>query len=508
MAKPAKSRLRRVLLLLKTIASSNRFFVAILVLFALQALWAASSLLYPIAFDENYHLGIIQIYSQQLSPFIAVQPENSSHLGQLTHLPSFLYHYLMSFPYRLLSMFTHDQTTIIVGLRLLNIALFVGGLVLYRTFLLRLGAAKYLTHIAIALTTFVPSVMLLAAGINYDNLLFLLTPLFLLASLHLARGIRTQRKVSFVWLVIFAAVGALASIVKYPFLPIVAGASLALFGLWLARPRRMRLLGTVVTSFRAVRLRWRVALLLLLFVSLGLFGYRYGTNVATYGSIDPACPKVLSVEACSSYGPWIRDHLSLMEIEQNGTVITPDIVYFEFEWFSGIIHRLYFAINHDYYNLGPLPLAAWTVSIVLVASIGCLLLFWRRLHRQLPYLWIVAIAALVYTASLQLVNFSAYARLGELVAVNGRYFIPLLPLIVVVSLLGFMALFERVGRRHAPLLKAVFLLAVSAVILSTCGLMTYLFYSDASWYWPNSPLVNANGWLQQTLAPFMLGEKL
>ncbi len=51
--------------------------------------WIAVSAIYPMLFDEEYHLGIIEIYSHQLSPFITVQPPEAAFHGDITRYGSY-----------------------------------------------------------------------------------------------------------------------------------------------------------------------------------------------------------------------------------------------------------------------------------------------------------------------------------------------------------------------------------------------------------------------------------
>ncbi len=54
---------------------SSKFFWAIVVVVVLQAAWIALSGRYPMAFDEDFHLGIIRLYAHHASPFWSSQPE-------------------------------------------------------------------------------------------------------------------------------------------------------------------------------------------------------------------------------------------------------------------------------------------------------------------------------------------------------------------------------------------------------------------------------------------------
>src|SRR5580692_8418743 len=101
MTKQSSYRRRAVALI-----GSRRFFWGIVALLVLQAVWIACSGRYPMAFDEDFHLGIIRLYAHHLSPFWNGQPAGADAFGAVSRDPSYLYHYLMSFPYRLTSVFT------------------------------------------------------------------------------------------------------------------------------------------------------------------------------------------------------------------------------------------------------------------------------------------------------------------------------------------------------------------------------------------------------------------
>src|SRR5579872_6980280 len=98
----------------RQILSSNKYFIGLVLFFICEALWIAFSGHYPMAFDEDFHFGVIKIYAHHISPFLSHQPANADEFGAIFRDPSYLYHYLMSFPYRLITLFTKDQTIQII----------------------------------------------------------------------------------------------------------------------------------------------------------------------------------------------------------------------------------------------------------------------------------------------------------------------------------------------------------------------------------------------------------
>src|SRR3954469_13979749 len=105
--------------------SSDKFFWGVVILLVVQALWIALSGRYPMAYDEDFHLGVIRLYSHHLSPFWNGHPAGGDAFGAVARDPSYLYHYLMSFPYRLISFITSSQMAQVLVLRFINIGLFV-----------------------------------------------------------------------------------------------------------------------------------------------------------------------------------------------------------------------------------------------------------------------------------------------------------------------------------------------------------------------------------------------
>ena len=174
---------------------SREFFWGVVVLLVLQALWIACSGRYPMAFDEDFHLGIIRLYAHHLSPFWSGQPAGADAYGAIARDPSYLYQWLISFPYRLITVFTNDQTIQVLILRFVNIGLFAWGLSVYRRLLLKTGASAAIVHSCLLVLVLIPVVPLLAAQINYDNLWIPLVGLTLLLTVKFEQELRQRKRV-------------------------------------------------------------------------------------------------------------------------------------------------------------------------------------------------------------------------------------------------------------------------------------------------------------------------
>jgi hypothetical protein len=133
----------------------------------------------------------------------------------------------------------------------------------------------------------------------------------------------------------------------------------------------------------------------------------------------------------------------------------------------------------EYIPAPPLTVANYTAWLLVVGSLICLVVFWRRLWQQ-KYLRYLLVICLFYVLTLFVKNFSQYLHDGEAVAIHGRYLVPVYPLLYAAGALAFGYFFESLGR---PRLK-VALVLVSLVLLSQgAGLITWIYRSDPSWYW-------------------------
>src|SRR5690348_2593324 len=98
-------------------AGSKRFFYGVMAFFVAESLWIVFSARYPLAFDEEFHFGLIQLHASQWLPFFTSQPPHADAYGSVVRDPSYLYHFLMSVPYRLIRLVTINEVAQIIVLR-------------------------------------------------------------------------------------------------------------------------------------------------------------------------------------------------------------------------------------------------------------------------------------------------------------------------------------------------------------------------------------------------------
>jgi hypothetical protein len=478
---------------------SRQFLYGVLAFFALEGLWVACSAVYPMAFDEDFHLGIIKIYGHHWLPFLNSQPESASAFGAVARDPSYLYHYLMSFPYRLLAAITDSQTAQVIVLRLVNVAMFGAGLVLFRKVLRLAGTSAALANTTLALFVLIPIVPLLAGQINYDNLVFPLVAMVCLLAYRLLYDAR-QGVLNLKALALLAVICVLGSLVKYPFLPMAAVAVLFVLGA-MARHwwrKRKTFVQAAHASWRAMSLATRLGLAAALIASLGLFAQRYGLNLVTYHEPVPDCDAVLSEDACMSYGPWARNYY----FANTKQVVDRNPVAYTGLWLQALHYRSFFMVNgpaSGFTNYPPVPIPGAAAVLIAVSGTLALVFFGRSAFRGRPYLVFLFLLTATYVAMLWGDNYSQYLETGQPVAINGRYLLlVLLPLAAVLARVFQLALSR--WPKAKPYVAAAFLL----FFLQGGGVMSFILRSDATWYWQDIKVYQFNNAARHIISPFVI----
>lgn len=488
------------------ILSSRRFFQAIVLFFALESAWIALSAVYPQAFDENFHFGIIKIYSHYWLPFLSSQPPDANAYSAVTRDPSYLYHFLMSFPYRLIALFIHGQTVQVIILRFINIGLWLIGLHLFRRVLLGARISQAAVHVSLLLLALIPVAPQLAGQINYDNLLFPLVAWACLLAMKLfdelkAKQPSTRTILALISLCLFT------SLVKYEFLPIFVG--IVLFLTYIALKRfdgsLRSLWSRIWASWRDESGGWRIVLIALTITGLSMFAQRDGLNLIKYHTLEPDCGKVLSVQACNSYNPWSASHARhqfVLTAEQRGKLHLENPLQYTASWAYWLWYRLFFAVNGpvgNFRNYPPLPLPAATGALIGITGIVSVVVLWRRVFKNSPYLLFFGIVSITYLLTLWADGYMQYRYTDTLVLMNGRYLFPILLLVAAIIVRAFVILLKR-----RQTLKTWLAVVVVFLFLQGGGVMTFILRSEGSWDWPNSAAVKANNAARAALRPVVI----
>ena len=465
---------------------SKRFFYGVIALFLFSSLWIAFSGKYPLAFDENYHYGIVKAYANQFSPFFKHPPANSEAFGDITRYPSYLFHYLMSFPYRVISLFTESDPIKIIFLRIINVFLLSSSLIVFKKIFekLKIGAAT--GNLALLFFVLTPVVPFLGAHINYDNLLIPLTGVVILLAVQVIEELKKGRlNVKYSLLLLITCL--FTSLVKYTFLPVFAALGLA--GAFVlireSMSGRVHVWKQVKPGFAQINLLTRITLIAGLIVGVGLFIERYGLNIVNYHTPAPDCGQVLTVDSCLHYGPWARDYY--LQLGKTGPP-TWGAVRYSGHWAAQSMHELFFAIDQNYHEKSPLPLpyyGAW-----LFGAVGTVLFVinWKKIKR-LAHVHLILFTVISYVFVLWIDNYHRFTTVNWPVAIHGRYLLPLLPLLYALLAYAYKVSFSNF--KWAVEIKAL-LTIVAVLCMLQGGLVTYIIRSSDSWYWNNEVVVRIN----------------
>jgi hypothetical protein len=484
---------------------SRAFFVAILIIFVFEAAWIAISAAYPQVFDENTHFGIIQIYSHQWSPLITHQPPHSEWAGALTRSPNYLYYYLMSFPFKLIVTLTSSVMVQVILLRLINIALFGGGLVLFRKLLLKTKVSPAIVNVALLFFVLLPVVPLLAGQINYDNMVM---PLVALSLLMTTRVIQSIRKGEFPLkrLLLLLTLCMFGCLVKVEFSPVFAAITLWLaWQLWSHRSQRKLPLATQAQKeLHSTSWLQKLVFSLPLLVAFGLFMYTYGVNTVKYHNIVPQCHQVMSRDFCAGYAPWERNQ----EVLAHKAQVNANPVLFLASWMYRMFVAMFFtssgggATGTMYLSVNPLPVIFSCALLIFLAGALLVIIYRHKVFEGYDFIGLFLFVAVIYFLSIFLRNYLDYVRLGEKIAIQGRYLFPIvLPCMLVVAL-GFRQLFGHRAHLKVALLSVTFLL-----FLQGGGALTYILSSNQSWYWKGNFISKINQAAQSAVGPLVVSKK-
>jgi len=406
---------------------SNWVTVSIILLFSIEASWLAITSQFQMAFDEAWHFGLIQFFSHHLNPFITSQPSSSYALGPIVHNGSFLYHYLLSFPYRLIAHFTSNLKVQIISLRFINISMAIASLLIMRKIFTRLGFSRPLSNIILLIFAFTPIVTVLSAQINYDNLVIL----SIAATLYLLiRFIQQLNSNVFELKTLLGLIclSLYASEVKYSYLPVLIGVTIVIsYALISKRNQNKKQFKSLIRkSYANVSKKFLVIITAAtLFGSVLFVGY-YGIDMVKYHYPVPQCNQVLSVKDCEQYYSWDRNYTVFLAYHDSGAHTSMNIFHYTYFWFKAESYQMFAEIipTGGQVNIDR------TFYVILV-SLSVVAVFYtlaniRKIYRENKVFVSVLFIAFLYLFFLWIDNYKDYLHLGQPLAIQGRYVVPVL----------------------------------------------------------------------------------
>ena len=465
---------------------SSAFFYSIVGLFIAASAWIAFASIYPMAFDEEFHYGLIKIYATSLLPYGIEHTSDMAQFGAATADASYLFHYIMSFPYRLLHIFGLSDTAIIVILRLCNIAFVAAALIVFRNAFKRAGVSDAVSNIGLLSVTLIPIFPLLAAHINYDNLLLLLFAWCVYSLVVITNSVQTGQPLplsSSFQLIVAVLLG---MSVKYAFLPLALGMFIWLIWLLVVGYRHhSQTINSQLRSYRrelqALSGRRQLRMTLISLACL-FFVAHYAVNMLSYGSPIPSCERVFSETECAAYGPWNRNkNMEARKSESFEPMSYP--IYMAREWLPGMTQRLTFAVagkTNGFETKLPLPAVVYSFVTVTIVGVACLI--WQAARRKSSWLAsFTALLSLIYAGVLSFQLYGDYVDTAEPVAINGRYLIPLLPLVAVILIRSIRETLYMVSSASLSLLTVGI---IGLFLVSGAGISTYIILAESHWLWP------------------------
>ncbi len=487
---------------IRKILSSNRFYYFLIGFFVFESVWIALTAAYPQAFDENFHFGLIKFYSTHWSPFIVHQNQSANIFGAVTRDPSYLYHYLMSFYYGFIALFVHRETYQIIAIRLLDIAFFTIGIILFTKVLNKMNLSKGLVNLTLLIFILIPIVPQLAGQINYDDLLFPLVAISTLLSINLRDEILLKKpKFSTISLLLITCL--VASLVKFAFLPIFLGI-FVYFSVLLYKNKdsKKKLQNYLFLDFKKSKLIIKITLIGLLIILCGMFMERDMLNIVKYHAIVPDCSKVLSVKQCSAYYVWSSDYSRHQAVIATGVHASKNIFYFGLQWVYWMWYRLFFAVNgpfSDYTNFPPLPLPTATAGLLSIVGLILFIKFRKVFIKLNKYNTLIFTICAFYIVALFVEGYQTYQFTAFLENMNGRYLIPVLLL-----MLGLVAqLFTKALSKY-PNKRVLLGTIILILFMQGGGILTFIDRSDDSWDWQNKKVISVNNAARKITQPFVI----
>lgn len=423
--------------------------------------------------DETYHFQLIKLFAERgVSPILNNQ-NGYYFLGEVVHTPFTIYHYLLSFPFRIFG----DSSASLFLLRGINILMACASLYVVLLIARSLRLSKLASHLSIFMLANTLMFVFLSSMINYDNLFVLLS----LLSIHLVLGL--SKKLSINKIMSLMLVTACGLLVKISFLPIALSSIIILLvRLWQTRQKVFKSLAQEMAHNLRRALFGTVTLTLMTSVLCGFAMYKYISNVVSYHTYSPGCEKVLTMEQCYENSVYKRNKILNSDAPPNIKISTSEYVS---SWTSIMLDRTFGIFGHKITQ--PTKLIATWYQVLFALSVIAIIKRYRKGDRQ-TNLTLVIIS--FYTVTLIYNGYTGYHESGLIdLAIQGRYLFAVLPVMYLFANKYILELFS-------TKLKFVYVLATLSIFF-TAGLPSYLIASDPTWY--SSPTIRVNTKINQLL---------
>ncbi|MBD3351651.1 MAG: hypothetical protein GF364_09215 [Candidatus Lokiarchaeota archaeon] len=428
----------------KKVNRSSFALIIVLLLFLFQSYYFVFTTGAGVAPDENYHLSVSTIHNKNPYPFV-YNTDESYIYGDLENTP-FLYHSINGGLINL----NFYKLPLIIYLRLFSpiIGLF-SLLTLYKITKLVIQDGL-LSVIPGILLTHTLMFTMISGVVSYDNL----TILFSLQSIYfLLKFMEKYNLKYFLLLIIFVCLG---SLTKASFLPLAVLISLV-FLVYTIYTKKYKDLPKFRFEFNK---KFNIILFIIASLTLISLVYLYIGNFLKFGNYLPTCDQVLSHDICyNRNGVYNRDYNL---INNRPPEFTPQPIYTSFkEWTVLYTKSLFGLLTHKMMFFFKYSLAPFIV-------VSCLS-FIGMLKSKLSYNKYLISTLFIFTGYVFIAfiyNYLDYVEKGKWIATQGRYILPVLPLLYVLIVYYLKQI--NLSRKYQTAL--VFILTLS------CFLLSFLYY--------------------------------
>ena len=401
----------------------------------------------------------------------------------------------MSFPYKLISFITDNIPTQVVFLRMLNVLMAASGIYIFYKFFRELGIKTYLVNVGLFVFAFLPLWTNVAANINYDNMVFLLTGLFFLYSSRLI----ANRKLDIPLVIKILTTGLFASLIKFTFLPLFLTAVLLLLFYVINRENGMRNFWVSLkhslkhNKFTFSTWVWSILLIIVILLS----GFRYGIPMLIHRTPIPNCSVLMEKSRCATNPVHGIEQRALETKDQRSTQLPSTYVQ---SWVNRMTRDYNItAVNTpDGTKVQSSP-SIYSVALATGLACGILILIymWRSMKLDSRYAFTILSSCGLLAATL-LFNISTYYQYHADLNVQPRYALSILPVIIVFSVMAINSLLAR----HFYIKLSLFLLLM-IVTTQGGGIFTHIKVSDSTWYWDNSKVQKIQNEARELISPLI-----
>ena len=467
--------------------NSSTFFYIIVGLFILESLWIALSFRFPMVYDEGTHFDFIQKYSSTFFPYTIDTP-----LNMTTQVS--LFHYVMSFVYRVLDPLL-SQTPLVIVLRVIGIGFVASGLVIYRKILQEIKVPRAASNVALLLFVLLPIVPLVSATINADNLLFPVTAVYILVAVRAVNA----ASVNAGQLMQLVILGCIASLVKFTFLPVFF-VSVVFITVLLLHRHKTSVMKQLVASVRLMSTKLKLIYASALVLLIGLFSVVFIGNLLTYQSLTPDCFDVYSQNQCRKSGVISRNIEAKRTADSREAVPLLEFTYTI--WFKEMQKTTNKSGNSlsggGFQFKNPLQVMDLLLFIGTLVLAFALAYSWKNLPSKNKGTVFAISMFFALTVAVYLTNLQTYYTLHAPYAIQPRYLLSLLPIFLG---LGVWSVSHALGRHVRT--KIVGLFVILLLFTQGGGVLTHMISSEENWYWQDKAVVDTNKYIQSALQPLI-----